>query len=69
MDKEEVFSRIIFILIPFQRVVSDVFTNAMQIIFVAYNVIKIIALPDRRAGCVAVLVDKFGCNRFELSNY
>jgi hypothetical protein len=40
--------QIFFIQFPFRRIVDDVFPNAIQILFIMDNMVKIIPLSDRK---------------------
>jgi len=53
---------------PLHGIIQDVVPDAVQRFVVADDVIKIISLPNPRAGRAAVFVDPFGSGGFERSD-
>jgi len=57
--------RVFAIRCPAQRVVDEVFPNAIQGVFIADDVFVVIALPDWGDGEVVCFMELFGDGRFE----
>ena len=53
--------------LPLQGIVYNVFTNAVQLIFISDNMFVIISLPDGDSAGVPNFVEAFGRNSLECS--
>lgn len=61
--------RVLAIILPTFRILCNVTSNTVQIVFITNDMLIIIALPDCRTRSIANLVDATRRNGFEIADY